>query len=83
MKDVLALKEQQDNLVQAWRAQVESAETVGQGRAIVVFTVVTIIFLPLSFLASVFGMNASELSSDNNLSLVDEFKYMCASGVPF
>ncbi len=81
MKDVLALKEQQDNLVQAWRAQVESVETVSQGRAIVVFTVVTIIFLPLSFLASVFGMNASELSSDNNLSLVDEFKYMCESGV--
>ena len=81
MKDILALKEQQDNLFQAWRAQIESIETVTQGRAIVVFTVVTIIFLPLSFLSSVFGMNASELSSDNNMTFLDEFKYMCKHSI--
>jgi hypothetical protein len=43
------------------------------------FTVVTIIFFPLSFMSSVFGMNASELSGQNGgiMSLRHEFKFMC------
>jgi len=31
------------------------------GKAIVVFTVVTIVFLPMSFVASVFGMNVKDI----------------------
>jgi hypothetical protein len=40
-----------------------------------IFTLVTIIFLPLSFCASLFGMNAAELN-DGLLSLSTEFRLM-------
>ena len=52
-----------------------------------IFTVVTIIFLPLSFMSSVFGMNASELSGSDGgiMSLRHQFSFMCTelSNVPF
>ncbi|KAK4110129.1 hypothetical protein N656DRAFT_847246 [Canariomyces notabilis] len=83
LKDTLALKEQQDNIIQGWRTQLESSKMMDQNRSILVFTIVTIIFerpraipLPLSFLATVFGMNASEFSSENNMSIRDQFKYI-------
>ena len=43
------------------------------------FTIITIIFLPLSFMSSVFGMNARELSgaSGGIMSLRYQFKFMC------
>ena len=50
-----------------------------QSRSILIFTIVTIIFLPLSFFASVFGINAREWSGvETNLSLREIFLYMGA-----
>lgn len=76
--------------MQAYEAMKQGEETVRQGKAIMVFTVMTIIFvsgltsprarnrsgagsrpeltsaqLPLSFLSSVFGMNAVELTGND------------------
>lgn len=42
------------------RYNIEIAEE-GQSRAIVVFTLVTIVFLPLSFVSSFFGMNTVDV----------------------
>jgi len=42
-----------------------------------ILTVMTIVFLPLSFMSSVFGMNAAEFGSDNSWPIRDEFKFMC------
>lgn len=36
------------------------------GKAIVVFTVVTIVFLPMSFVSSVFGMNVKDIREMEN-----------------
>jgi len=41
-----------------------------------IFTIVTIIFLPLSFCVGLFGMNAIEFSSDAKLPLATQFSYM-------
>jgi len=43
------------------------------------FTIITIIFLPLSFMSSLFGMNARELSGADGgiMSLRYQFKFMC------
>lgn len=41
-----------------------------------IFTIVTIIFLPLSFCVGLFGMNAIEFSSDAKLTLATQFGYM-------
>ncbi|KAK7959152.1 Magnesium transport protein CorA- transmembrane region, partial [Apiospora aurea] len=76
IKDLLALKQQQASVVQAWQATQQTEETVAQGRSIMMFTVVTIVFAPLSFMTSVFGMNASEFSSENSLTVFEELRYI-------
>lgn len=40
-----------------------------QERSVMIFTVFTVIFLPLSFFSSIFGMNTSEWGGENNLGL--------------
>ncbi|KAF5521553.1 hypothetical protein CGCA056_v007388 [Colletotrichum aenigma] len=42
----------------------EARITTKQGQAIMLFTIITIIFLPLSFFTSYFGQNVSELTGD-------------------
>ncbi|KXH38076.1 hypothetical protein CSIM01_04566 [Colletotrichum simmondsii] len=42
----------------------ETRETTKQGRAVMLFTIVTIIFLPLSFFTSYFGQNVVEFTGD-------------------
>jgi len=81
--------------LEAREAVEQGRETVRQGRTIMLFTVVTIIFvgrtlfsyerlpdivtqMPLSFLASIFGMNVAELNG-GTLTFREEFTYMCKS----
>lgn len=45
MNDLLGLKQQQAGIVQAYEAMKQGEETVRQGKAIMVFTVMTIIFV--------------------------------------
>lgn len=45
VNDLLSLKQQQASVVQAYEAMKQGEETVRQGKAIMVFTVVTIIFV--------------------------------------
>ncbi|EJP65030.1 ankyrin repeat protein [Beauveria bassiana ARSEF 2860] len=40
-----------------------------QSRSVMIFTVFTVIFLPLTFFTGLFGMNTQEWGGDNNLSL--------------
>ncbi|KAI5919149.1 hypothetical protein F4810DRAFT_517492 [Camillea tinctor] len=75
LKDLLTLKQQQAGVIEAREAVKSASETVRQGQSIMLFTSVTIIFLPLSFCASLFGMNAVELN-DGSLTLAQEFTYM-------
>ncbi|KAL2283012.1 hypothetical protein FJTKL_10332 [Diaporthe vaccinii] len=65
VNDLLGLKQQQASVVQAYEAMKQGEETVRQGKAIMVFTVMTILFLPLSFMSSLFGMNAVELTGSD------------------
>ncbi|KAJ6006294.1 hypothetical protein N7451_004238 [Penicillium sp. IBT 35674x] len=44
----------------------EARSTTRQGKAIMLFTIVTIIFLPLSFFTSYFGQNVSEITGDSS-----------------
>lgn len=45
LENLLALKQQQASVVQAWQAVQQAGEAVRQGRAIMVFTLITIIFV--------------------------------------
>lgn len=69
LRELLDMKQQQSNVIEAKAAIQRADESVLQGRSIIVFTIVTIFFLPLSFFTSVFGMNAPELSNDGVMPL--------------
>lgn len=58
-----ARKDAKSSAAQAEISLSLTTETVKQGWSIMIFTVVTIIFLPLSFFTGLFGMNARELLS--------------------
>ncbi|KAL2063961.1 hypothetical protein VTL71DRAFT_4455 [Oculimacula yallundae] len=60
LNGLLGLKQQQASVVQARKSVQQTDETLRQGRSILLFTIITIIFLPLSFGATFFGMNANE-----------------------
>ncbi|RYP64694.1 hypothetical protein DL771_008651 [Monosporascus sp. 5C6A] len=75
LKDLLTLKQQQAGVIEAREAVKIASETKKQGQYTVMFTGITIIFLPLSFATSLFGMNAVEINS-GKLTLSQELKYM-------
>ncbi|KAM7211871.1 magnesium transport protein cora [Rhypophila decipiens] len=75
LKDLLTLKQQQAGVIEAREAVKQAQLTLKQGQSIMIFTIVTIIFLPLSFCVGFFGMNANELN-DGRLLLTTEIKYM-------
>lgn len=64
--DLLDLKQKHANAFEARFARDQAAGTARQGKTIMVFTIVTIIFLPLSFITSFFAINISEFPRDNN-----------------
>jgi Mg2+ and Co2+ transporter CorA len=84
LQDLLALKQQQAILVGAILSinQGRLADlSVNQGRSIMLFTIVTICFLPLSFFASVFGMNNQEMTG-SSMTIREQFIYMCMFAIP-
>ncbi|XMA07793.1 hypothetical protein WAI453_000584 [Rhynchosporium graminicola] len=79
LKDLLGLKQQQASIIEAKYALKRADESVTQGRSIMLFTIVTIVFLPLSFMSSVFGMNAKDFADKDgnpNMSLSHIFKLL-------
>ena len=59
---LLDMKQKQANIVEAHLAREQTEVAAEQSRSVMIFTIFTIIFLPLSFFASVFGINAREWS---------------------
>ena len=55
---LLDIQQKQANIVKADYAREKTEIAAGQVRSVVMFTIWTIIFLPLSFFASVFGINS-------------------------
>ena len=60
---LLDMKQKQANIVEAHLAREQNEVAAEQSRSVMIFTIFTIIFLPLSFFASVFGINAREWSN--------------------
>ncbi|KAF2627016.1 hypothetical protein BU25DRAFT_411124 [Macroventuria anomochaeta] len=59
-KEIQALYKEADKLAESLRHNIAIAEE-GNSKAILIFTLVTIVFLPLSFVSSVFGMNTVDV----------------------
>ena len=69
LRDLMDLKQRQAHVSEARSARAQVEVSTRHGRSIMLFTVVTIIFLPMSFLASLFGMNSIELNDGSKLDL--------------
>ena len=75
--DLLDLKQKHANAFEARFARDQAAGTTRQSRTIMVFTIVTIVFLPLSFITSIFTINMREF---DNLTLAYVSKYTFGVG---
>jgi Mg2+ and Co2+ transporter CorA len=75
--DLLDLKQKHANAFEARFARDQAAGTTRQGKILMVFTMVTIVFLPLSFITSVFTINMPEFE---NLDLPYVAKYTFGIG---
>lgn len=64
--NLLDLKQKQANAFEARFARDQAAGTVRQGQIIMVFTMVTIIFLPMSFVAAFFEIPIAEFSRNGS-----------------
>jgi ankyrin repeat protein/Mg2+ and Co2+ transporter CorA len=84
--DLLDLKQKHANAFEARFARDQAAGTARQSQTIMVFTIVTIIFLPLSFIAGLFTINIKEFprdpgDSEPSLPMTYVFKYMFGIGL--
>ena len=75
--DLLDLKQKHANAFEARFARDQAAGTTRQSKTIMVFTIVTIIFLPLSFITSIFTINMKEFE---NLDLAYVARYTFGVG---
>ncbi|KAJ9602585.1 hypothetical protein H2200_012778 [Cladophialophora chaetospira] len=80
LTQVLDLKQKHANAIEARFARDQAESTARQGQAIVVFTIVTIVFLPLSFMAAFFTLNVVEFHGDRGLRLSWVSQYLFGIG---
>jgi Mg2+ and Co2+ transporter CorA len=66
---LLSMKQKEAGIVEATCARISGDNTTRQQYAMMTFTVVTVLFLPLSFFTSLFGMNVKEWTGDRQKSL--------------
>lgn len=84
--DLLDLKQKHANAFEARFARDQAAGTARQSQTIMVFTIVTIIFLPLSFIAALFTINIKEFphepgGDEPSLPMSWVFRYMFGIGL--
>ncbi|KAI1425207.1 hypothetical protein F5Y12DRAFT_784860 [Xylaria sp. FL1777] len=80
LTDLLDLKQKHSNALEARFAGDQAVIAAKQGQTIMVFTIVTIIFLPLSFIASFFAINFVEWQEGLQLSIPYVSKYLFGIG---
>jgi hypothetical protein len=86
LTQVLDLKQKHANALEARFQRDQAQDTARQGQTIMVFTIVTIVFLPMSFIASFFAINIIDFphnSSNGNVGLPLGFvtKYLFGIGL--
>ncbi|KAL4934327.1 ankyrin repeat protein [Aspergillus undulatus] len=79
--DLLDLKQKHANAFEARFARDQAAGTTRQGKILMVFTIVTIVFLPLSFITSVFTINMPEFEDNLTLGYVAKYTFGVGFGI--
>ncbi|KAI1259585.1 hypothetical protein F5Y18DRAFT_294970 [Xylariaceae sp. FL1019] len=81
LTDLLDLKQKHSNALEARFAGDQALIAAKQGQTIMVFTIVTIVFLPLSFIAAFFAINLREWEETTPLTIPYVSKYMFGIGL--
>ncbi|KAI0878003.1 hypothetical protein GGS24DRAFT_48617 [Hypoxylon argillaceum] len=81
LTDLLDLKQKHSNALEARFAGDQAVIAAKQGQTIMVFTIVTIIFLPLSFIASFFAINFIEWQEKMELTIPYVSQYLFGIGL--
>ncbi|KAI1483300.1 hypothetical protein F4774DRAFT_416489 [Daldinia eschscholtzii] len=81
LTDLLDLKQKHSNALEARFAGDQAVIAAKQGQTIMVFTIVTIIFLPMSFIAAFFAINLQEWQNGTELTIPYVSKYMFGIGL--
>ncbi|KAI1986702.1 hypothetical protein LOZ53_004600 [Ophidiomyces ophidiicola] len=64
--DILSLEQSSIGITEAMEASEQSEQAMKQGKTLMVFTIVTIVFTPMSFLTSLFALNTSAFPHDGH-----------------
>ncbi|MCJ1464874.1 hypothetical protein MMC07_003489 [Pseudocyphellaria aurata] len=76
LNHLLDLKQKHANVCEARWTREQAQETAKQSNTIMVFTIVTIIFLPLSFMAAFFALQIVQFPKDEEGALAMELDYV-------
>lgn len=81
LRSLLELKQMQSNALEAKFARNQAVMTAKQGQAVLVFTIVTIIFLPMSFIATLFTVDVSEWPTPLTLPYIAKYTFGIGLGI--
>ncbi|PYH88778.1 hypothetical protein BO71DRAFT_467058 [Aspergillus ellipticus CBS 707.79] len=65
VQNLLDLRQKQASILEAEYARIQAEDTGRQSNTVMVFTIITIIFAPLSFLTSLFALNVTNFPHDS------------------
>ncbi|KAI1080563.1 hypothetical protein F5B20DRAFT_580226 [Whalleya microplaca] len=81
LTDLLDLKQKHSNALEARFAGDHAVIAARQGQTIMVFTIVTIIFLPMSFIAAVFAINLADWNGALTFAYVSKYMFGIGLGI--
>lgn len=81
LTNLLDLKQKHSNALEARFARDQAVIAAKQGQTIMVFTIVTIIFLPMSFVAAFFAINVEEWQGTLTLPYVSKYLFGIGLGI--
>ncbi|ERS98498.1 hypothetical protein HMPREF1624_05282 [Sporothrix schenckii ATCC 58251] len=81
LTNLLDLKQKHSNALEARFGRDHAVIAARQGQTIMAFTIVTIIFLPMSFISSFFSMQITDWSTELSLSYVSKYLFGIGLGI--
>ncbi|KAH9888725.1 hypothetical protein F4778DRAFT_755098 [Xylariomycetidae sp. FL2044] len=81
LRDLLDLKQKHSNALEARFAGDQAVIAAKQGQTVMVFTIVTIVFLPMSFIAAFFAINLPEWEDTLTVAYVSKYMFGIGLGI--
>lgn len=83
LTNLLDLKQKHSNALEARFAREQAISAAKQGQTVMVFTIVTIIFLPMSFIAAFFSIDVQEWGNQLTIAYVSKWMFGIGLAISF